>query len=168
MGATVKRTKSADEALQSLMRLCSRAERSSGDALRLMRRWGVGDADARRVLARLQAERFIDDRRFAEMFTREKLNLNGWGSFKIKASLRQKGISQEIIAEVVEPMLGESDTESRLTELLQRKVRSIKGNSDYEIKTKLIRFALSRGFEMEVVQRCASKIIKGIDEDFSI
>jgi regulatory protein len=150
------------------MRLCSRAERSSGDALRLMRRWGVGEVDARRVLARLQEERFIDDSRFAEMFTREKLNLSGWGSYKIKASLRQKGITQDIIAEVVEPMLGESDTESRLTELLQRKVRSVKGSSDYEIKTKLIRFALSRGFEMEVAQRCASNIIKGVDEDFTI
>jgi regulatory protein len=39
--ATIKRPKSAEQALSSLMRLCARAERSSGDALRLMARWEV-------------------------------------------------------------------------------------------------------------------------------
>ena len=166
MGEVVKRTKSAAEALQSLMRLCSRAERSSGDALRLMRRWGVAEADSRKVLAQLQRERFIDDRRFAELYAREKLNLSGWGAYKIEVSLRQKGISQEIIAEVVRPMFGESDMEGRLTELLTRKVRTTKGATPYEIKTKLIRFGLSRGFDMELVLRCASSVVKGADEDF--
>ena len=88
MGEVVKRTKSAAEALQSLMRLCSRAERSSGDALRLMHRWGVSDVDACKVLAQLQRERFIDDRRFAELYAREKLNLSGWGAYKIEVKSR--------------------------------------------------------------------------------
>lgn len=166
MGEVVKRTKSAAEALQSLMRLCSRAERSSGDALRLMRRWGVAEADACKVLAQLRKERFIDDRRFAELYAREKLNLSGWGAYKIEVSLRQKGISQEIIAEVVRPLFGESDMEGRLTDLLIRKVRTTKGATPYEIKTKLIRFGLSRGFDMELVLRCASNVVKGVDEDF--
>ena len=166
MGEVVKRTKSAAEALQSLMRLCSRAERSSGDALRLMHRWGVSDVDACKVLAQLQKERFIDDRRFAELYAREKLNLSGWGAYKIEVSLRQKGISQDIIAEVVRPMFGEADMESRLTELLTRKMRTTKGATPYEIKTKLIRFGLSRGFDMELVLRCASSVVKGVDEDF--
>lgn len=166
MGEVVKRAKSAAEALQSLMRLCSCAERSSGDALRLMRRWGVAEADSRKVLAQLQKERFVDDRRFAELYAREKLNLSGWGAYKIEVSLRQKGISQEIIAEVVRPLFGESDMEGRLTDLLIRKVRTTKGATPYEIKTKLIRFGLSRGFDMELVLRCASNVVKGVDEDF--
>ena len=40
-----KRAKSAEEALAGLMRYAARAERSSGDALRLMRRWNVPEAD---------------------------------------------------------------------------------------------------------------------------
>ena len=168
MGATIKRTKSADEALRSLMRLCSRSERSSADALRLMQRWGVGAVEANGVLLRLQEERFIDDRRYAEMFTREKLRLSGWGAYKIKAALRQKGISQEILNEVVEPMLSDSDSKGRLMELLLRKIKSIKGTSLFDIKGKLIRFGLSRGFEMNDVHECASTIIKDIDEDFEI
>ncbi|MBO5984337.1 MAG: RecX family transcriptional regulator, partial [Rikenellaceae bacterium] len=55
----VKRTKSAEQALSSLMRLCARAERSSGDARRLMATWGVAEQDREKVLQRLKAERFI-------------------------------------------------------------------------------------------------------------
>ena len=40
----VKR-KSAEQALRLLMNMAARAERSSGDALRLMKRWGVDDND---------------------------------------------------------------------------------------------------------------------------
>ncbi|MEG1612521.1 MAG: RecX family transcriptional regulator, partial [Alistipes sp.] len=36
-----RRPKTPEQALTSLMRLCARAEKSSGDALRLMRTWGV-------------------------------------------------------------------------------------------------------------------------------
>ena len=158
MGNAIK-TKSADEALQSLMRLCARAERSSGDALRLMRRWGVPDSDARRVLDRLERERFIDDRRYTELYVREKMRLSGWGAYKIKMSLRQKCVSPQIIAEVAEPMFSPVDLKERLVELLTRKLPTIKARSTYEARAKLIRFGVSRGFDMEMVVDCATQLI---------
>lgn len=166
MGKAVNRAKSADEALQALMRLCSRAERSSGDAMRLMRGWGVAEADMPKVLQRLVAERFIDDRRYTEFFVREKLNLSGWGAYKIRMSLRTKGISNEIIEEVARPMLEEVDVDARLVELMSRKMRTLKAKSPFDAKAKLVRFALSRGFEMDAVLRCASKVITGVDDEF--
>lgn len=156
----IKRTKSPQQALQSLMRMCARSERSSGDALRLMKRWGVADDEARKVLARLQAERFIDDRRFAEAFVRDKLNLSGWGAYKIKMSLRAKGVAREIIEEVASTMIEATDMKERLEEIMQRKLRTLKYSSNYEAKTKLIRFAASRGYDIEEAVECASKILK--------
>ena len=155
-----KRTKTPQQALQSLMRMCARSERSSGDALRLMKRWDVADDEARKVLARLQAERFIDDRRFAEAFVRDKLNLSGWGAYKIKMSLRAKGVAREIIEEVVSQMIDATDMKERLEDIMQRKMRTLKYSSTYEAKTKLIRFAASRGYDIEEAVECASKILK--------
>lgn len=155
-----KRDKTPQQALQSLMRMCARSERSSGDALRLMKRWGVADDEARKVLSRLQAERFIDDARYAEAFVRDKLNLSGWGAYKIKMSLRAKGVSRDIIEEVVAPMLEATDMTERLEEMMQRKLRTLKYSSPYEAKTKLIRFAASRGYDMEQAVECASKIVE--------
>lgn len=155
-----KRDKTPQQALQSLMRMCARSERSSGDALRLMKRWGVADDEARKVLSRLQAERFIDDARYAEAFVRDKLNLSGWGAYKIKMSLRAKGVSRDIIEDVVAPMLEATDMTERLEEMMQRKLRTLKYSSPYEAKTKLIRFAASRGYDMEQAVECASKIVE--------
>ena len=76
-----RKTKNAEQALASLMRYAARAERSSGDAMRLMHTWGVPEADRRRSLDRLMAERFIDDERFAEAFVRDKRRLSGWGVY---------------------------------------------------------------------------------------
>ena len=153
------KTKTAQQALQSLMRMCARSERSSGDALRLMKRWGVSDEDAHKVLVRLQTERFIDDARYAEAFVRDKLNLSGWGAYKIKMALRTKGVSKDIIEEVVAPMIAETDMAERLEDIMRRRMRTLKYTSAYDAKTKLIRFAASRGYEIDEAIECASKII---------
>ncbi len=159
----VKRDKTPQQALHSLMRMCARSERSSGDALRLMKRWGVADVDARKVLSQLQADRFIDDARFAEAFVRDKLNLSGWGAYKIKMALRAKGVAKEIIEEVVAPMIEATDMKERLEDIMQRKMRTLKYSSVYEAKTKLIRFAASRGYDMDEVIECASRILNNYD-----
>ena len=82
------KTKTAQQALQSLMRLFSRSEKSTGDALRLMRTWGVTEAEQRGELYKLIADRYIDNRRYAEAYTREKSQLAGWGERKIAMQLR--------------------------------------------------------------------------------
>ena len=157
-----KKDKTPQQALQSLMRMCARSERSSGDALRLMKRWGLADEDARKVLVRLQNERFIDDARYAEAFVRDKLNLSGWGAYKIKMTLRAKGVAKEIIDDVVAPMLAETNMAERLEEIMRRRMRTLKYNSAYDAKTKLIRFAASRGYEIDEAIECASKIVEEI------
>jgi regulatory protein len=154
------KVKTAEQALQSLMRMCARSERSSGDALRLMKRWGVADDAARKVLAKLQAERFIDDARYAEAFVRDKLNLSGWGAYKIKTTLRTKGVSKDIIDEVVAPMIAETNMAERLEDIMRRKMRTLKYSSAYDAKSKLIRFAASRGYELDEAIECASKIVE--------
>lgn len=153
------KVKTPAQALQSLMRMCARSERSSGDALRLMKRWGVADDEARKVLARLQADRFIDDSRYAEAFVRDKLNLSGYGAYKIKMALRAKGISKEIIDEVVSPMIAETDMRERLESIMRRRMRTLKYTSAYDAKTKLIRFAAGRGYELDEAIECASRIV---------
>lgn len=154
------KTKTAQQALQSLMNMCARSERSSGDALRLMKRWGVADDTARKVLAKLQAERFIDDARYAEAFVRDKLNLSGWGAYKIKTTLRTKGVSKDIIDEVVAPMIAETNMAERLEDIMRRKMRTLQYSSAYDAKSKLIRFAASRGYELDEAIECASKIVE--------
>ncbi|MFR6557095.1 MAG: hypothetical protein ACLURY_03665 [Alistipes putredinis] len=49
----IKRDKTPEQAYAALIRLCARSEKSSGDALRLMQRWGVKPSARQGVLQKL-------------------------------------------------------------------------------------------------------------------
>lgn len=162
-----KRTKTPDEALASLMRLCARAEKSEGDARRLMRGWGLAERDAQQVLDRLLRDRFIDDSRYAEAFVREKLRLSGWGEYKIRTALQRK----EVRKETIDAALSQADRSGmgeRLAQQLCRKARTVKYATQYELKTKLIRYGLSLGYDYEAVLDAASAMVRETDrcDDF--
>lgn len=149
--------KSAAQALQSLMRLCARAEKSSGDALRLMRGWGVPEGAREGVLAKLVEQRYIDDRRYAEAYVREKSNLSGWGAHKISFQLRQKGIDKDIISSTLATLDNDAQFE-QLTAKLERKMRTTKAANNYELRGKLLRYGLGLGFDYEMTRSAIDKI----------
>jgi regulatory protein len=152
-----RKTKSAQQALQSLMRLCSRAEKSTGDARRLMRTWGVPEAEQQEVVDKLVAQRFIDNRRYAEAYAREKSSLAGWGARKIAMQLRQKGVERDVITQTL-AMLDADAQNDKLVEKLQRKQRTTKAANDYELRGKLLRYALGLGYDYEQAMGALDKI----------
>ena len=153
-----KKVKTPEQALAALMRLCARAEKSQEDARRLMRGWGLAEREGEQVLARLVRDRFIDDGRYAEAFVRDKLRLSGWGEYKIRTALQRKRIDRALIdaalAEADRPAMGE-----RLRRQLERKARTAKYSTQYELKTKLIRYGLSLGYDYETVVEAASGLV---------
>ena len=156
---TQVKTKSPEQALASLMRLCSRAEKSSGDARRLMARWGVAASEREGVLSKLIEMRFIDDSRFAVAYVRDRSRFGGWGTYKIRAGLKAKGVAEEIINEAL-AQLTENNSAEQLLRQVERKAPKVKATNDYELKTKLIRFALSRGFEYDTVLAVVEQFMK--------
>lgn len=153
-----RKPKSAEQALTSLMRLCARSEKSSGDALRLMRTWEVAERERQGVLQKLIDQRFIDDRRYAEAYTREKSSLAGWGRRKIALQLRQKGVARDIIEEVLTSIDGDEQSQ-RLVDKLSRKMRSTKAASEYELRGKLLRYALSLGYDYDMAIEAIGRVI---------
>lgn len=160
-----RKTKTAGEALSALMRYAARAERSSGDALRLMHRWGVPEPERAAVLERLVSAGFIDDARFAAAYVREKAAFAGWGVHKIRAGLRAKGISAETAERAIAREYAAEELNGRLEELLARKLRSLSGGTKYEVKGKLVRFGLSRGYDYDAVLEAASRLVAGLRSD---
>ena len=152
-----RKSKTAAQALQSLMRLCSRAEKSTGDARRLMRTWGVPEAEQQEVVDKLVAQRFIDNRRYAEAYAREKSSLAGWGARKIAMQLRQKGVERDVITQTL-AMLDADAQNDKLVEKLQRKQRTTKAANDYELRGKLLRYALGLGYDYEQAMGALDKI----------
>ncbi len=151
------KSKSPEQALSSLMRTCARAERSSGDARKSMARWAVDPSAREGILQKLIADKFIDDERYSRAYIREKTNLSGWGSRKIAAALRAKGIATEIFS----PLLADLDKDSlaeRLSAKLTRKATTVKGESTYEKRGKLLRYGLSLGYDYQMVMDSIEQI----------
>lgn len=148
-----KKTVTEPEALLKLSTLCSQAEHSSGEMRDKMRRWLMPPDAIERVIERLVSERFVDDERFARFFVRDKVRFDRWGRRKIDQALYRKGIDagtrQSALATVTDDEYAEV-----LAELLAAKRRTLKAASDYELNGKLIRFAIGRGFDMNVIRRC--------------
>ena len=52
----------------------------------------------------------------------------------------------------------------RLMELLQRKMKSVKAATSFDLKNKLIRYGLSQGYDFEAVRDAADRIISTPDD----
>lgn len=159
-----RRTKTPEEAYASLTRLCARAEKSSGDALRLMATWGVAEGERRRVLQRLIDQRFIDDARYASAFVHEKNRLSGWGAYKIRTALQRKGIAPALIDEALAAIDPET-VAARLRTQLERKARVVKYNTPYELRNKLLRYGLSLGYGYEAVRDAVAEAVDLTNDD---
>lgn len=155
----IKKDKTPEQALASLMRLCSKAEKSSGDARRLLYRWGIAPADQQNILDRLTDQKFIDDERYAAAYVREKVRFSGWGAYKIRTALSSKGVARDIIDRTVEG-LDEGVMDDRLEKYLRRKKQVIKATTPYEIRSKLMRYGLSLGYDYEKVSDAVDKTLK--------
>ena len=147
------------EALLKLSALCARAEHSSGEMLEKMRRWQLSEDARERVLDRLIDEKFVDDERFARLFVREKIRFDRWGRRKIEQALYQKGVASDISHRVLDEVDDETYV-AELKKLIAAKRRSVQAESDYEMRAKLTKYALGRGFDYNVIRQC----IDGADE----
>lgn len=143
---------SAERALVRAEELCVRAERSSGEIMKKLRQWGLSSADAEKITASLIQRRFVDDRRFCEAFVRDKVNFARWGRRKIALALYEKGVDRGISAEVLASIDMER-YEENLRHIMDVKRRSIAEPDTFEGRTKLFRFAASRGFEPDLIKK---------------
>lgn len=155
-----KRPITPEEAQAKLEALCARAEHSTGELSDRMRRWGIHSSDAEKIIVSLTYHRFVDDRRFARAYVTDKIKFAHWGKRKVYQGLRVKKIEPDIIKETLEEI---DDTlyASTLEAVLRAKIASKPELMEsYEGRTRLFRFAASRGFEPQLCSAMLRKIIE--------
>ena len=163
----MKKKMTESQALNRIAAYCSRTERSEFDVRNKLAAWELEADIVDRIINRLKKERFLDDARFAKSFINDKMKFNKWGKTKISFELRRKNISSAIYEPLLEELSGD-EFEEQLLHILSVKARLVKAKNDYEKKTKLIRFALGRGFGMDMAVKCVNKLLGGdYEETFS-
>lgn len=150
----------ADEILYKLAARCSTSEQCLSDVEAKLKRYDLSEEERTRILQHLIEEKYIDDKRYAEAFVRDKYRFNKWGRIKIAQGLRMKGIDNGTVNKAME-LIDETEYLHILRELIKAKRKSIRGKSDYEVNGKLIRFAIGRGFEFAAIRSCMD-----VDENY--
>ena len=124
---------------------CSKSEHCPAEVREKLRQ-------VERILSGLAKDRFLDTSRFCRAFVRDKYRFNQWGRMKVVQALRMKQLPSEDIEAGLEE-IDEEEYNNVLKSLLAQKAKGLKAGSDYERNSKLIRFAVSRGFAMDEVLR---------------
>ena len=103
---------------------------------------------AEEIVRKLTEEKYVDDRRYAAAFARDKSAISGWGQAKIKYMLAAKGIDRDVISSALEE-IDVRRADARLEKLIENKARSLK--DDPQRRIKLLRFGMGRGYGYEEV-----------------
>ncbi|MDY4410822.1 MAG: regulatory protein RecX [Prevotella sp.] len=141
-----------DKALSRVAALCAKAEYCKGDIDDKLRRWGLDGEARQRVIDYLVGHHYIDDARYCRAFVNDKINYNHWGRLKIEQALWQKHVAEAVSAPVLDAVPDE-DYLAVLRPLLKAKWPTITAASDYERSMKLIRFAMGRGFSLDLIKK---------------
>ena len=143
--------------LSKAMALCSRREYCPEDIRLKLQSWGLGENDTGRVIEILIKENFLNENRFAEAFVKDKFNYNKWGKVKIAAHLKMKKIPSGTIRSALD-CIDDEIYKKTLNDLIVSHRRSVKSKNQYDLKGKLLRFGLSKGFESELLYNIISSI----------
>lgn len=137
--------------LNSMMVYCSRSEHCVLDVLNKLYAAGLGEEESDEIVQCLVEQGYIDEQRYANAFVNDKFRFNKWGKLKITHALRQKKIPTVVIQNALETI--DEDAYSHvLLQLIETKKKTVKGTAAQQ-KAAVMRFAVSRGFELDLVLR---------------
>jgi len=158
-----KRPLSPEQARNRIAALCARSEQAPKDVLDKLTGWGIGTEEASRIVSDLTEQGFVDERRYARAFVKDRFAFNGWGKIKIEHHLRLKGIPAQAIAQAM-TVIDDRLYRERLTELLRAKWRTVSQREPRAAWAAMMRFAASRGFEAAIAAQCVQQVTR-IDAD---
>ncbi len=144
---------SIEKCLQSALRLLNYRPRSEAEIrLRLCRRFEKEAVDS--VISQLISMQMIDDIAFATFWKENRESCNPRGRRLLRLELSKKGVSQEVITEVLDGI----DEDESAYRAAKKKERSLQ-REDYDgFRRKLGSSLRRRGFSYEVIKRTVERI----------
>jgi len=137
------------QALERAKWLCAKQERCQSEIYKKLKEWGIEEENSEEIITQLIIEKFIDEKRFAQLYSRSKFNQLKWGKIKISHELKQKGISEKCI----QYGLQEIDNKVYIKTLqkeIEKKTKELKENNTFILKNKIIKYFYSKGYEPEL------------------
>ena len=146
--------------LQKAASYCAYQERTQDEGRKRLQKWGVWGDEADEIIAELISMNYLSEERFAKTYAGGKFRVKNWGRLKIKQELSRRGLTDYTIRQGMAEINDEAYA-SALDELLSKKLTTLQRTETdpLKLKQKLVRFALSKGYESDLVWRTIEKLL---------
>jgi len=138
------------QGLRKGQKYCAYQERSQQEVRDKLYSYGLHKKDVEQIIAELITSGFLKEERFAFAFAGGKFRMKSWGRIKIKLALRQKNVSENLIRQALKS-IDERDYKRALKKILEEKSELVKEKNLQKKNYKMAQYAISRGFEPELV-----------------
>lgn len=153
-----KRKKPIDKksALLKAADYCAYQERSQQEVRDKLYGYGLHHDEVEETISELITEGYINEERFAKAYAGGKFRIKGWGKRKILQGLKQHRISEYCIKKgmlEIDP----DDYFKTIIKHIEKKKPTIKADSAYILKGKLMQHLVAKGFEMDLIHEAIKK-----------
>lgn len=146
------------EAWLKIGQWCAYQERAQQEVRDKLYGYGLYGEDVEQLISRLIQEGFLNEERFAIAFAGGKFRTLGWGKTKIRYALREKRVSEPCIKLALNA-IPDADYELKINAVIEKKWAMLKSTKNpLVLRHKLLQYAISRGFESDLVQKCLQRM----------
>jgi regulatory protein len=137
------------------VRALGRRMRTEAELRRLMRSrvepGPGGEGVVQAVVARLKEQRYLDDRSYAETFSRLRRENDKLGQRRVRQALGQRGVSSSVVDQVVTESYAKTNEETLARQYLERK--RLRKPADEKETARVMRRLVAAGFSTSVIYR---------------
>ncbi|MCU0439753.1 MAG: RecX family transcriptional regulator [Raineya sp.] len=156
----VKKAVSVKGAITKMAAFCAYQERSQQEVReKLYSEYMLDSEEIEFVIAELIGQNFINEERFAKVFVGSKFRVKKWGKLKIKQALRKYQLSTYCINQGLAEITDE-EYEKTILEVLKKKNKQVAEPNFLKRKQKLLQYATSKGYEMDIVLDLLDSILE--------
>ncbi|QPK93918.1 regulatory protein RecX [Actinomyces sp. zg-332] len=127
--------------------------------------YGGEIADVDNLLDELEKTGLINDRQYAEDFLTQAVRIKKIGPKKVKQTLYEKGISAEIISEILEEYSYEEQV-SIATEFTVKKLSTLSKQPVLKQKQKITASLINRGFTYNVINDVLPRVLQESSDEY--
>ena len=144
-----KKHHTPEAALLKLQSYCAYQERCHQEIVAKLFDLGIYGDNQDDIIAKLIADNFLNEERFAVTYARGKFRIKQWGKIRIRQALKMRKIPEYSIKKAMQAVDTEGGYLETLTKVISTKAKDYDG--DRQQKQKLAAFAMSKGFESELI-----------------
>lgn len=151
---------SSKGALKRAYKFLSYRPRSEAEVRAKLNQLGFPQKSIDTALEKLRSLKLLDDESFARGWARGRAEGRGYGPLRVERELRQKGIAQPVIRQVVRETFSQGGGKERARVLLEKRFKG-KDLGDRKILNRAVSFLQRRGYRDSVI----AEVLKMPTED---